>query len=71
MEPCLENLDWPKVKFEQVGCFTRWSVEPAMKGAPCWNRGIEFSQHLAEKKAGNYVRLLLGEELPTLQELLA
>lgn len=67
----LTNLDWPKVTFEQVGAFTRWSVEPQIAGAPCWNRGLEYSQDLAVKLAGNYVSMLLGEEPPSFEELLA
>lgn len=66
----LEQLKWPRVKFEHASGLTRWRVEPAMAGAPCLNFGVEFSRETAETKAGNYVRLLFGEDFPTFQEIL-
>lgn len=58
---------WPRVEFDKTGCLFHWKVEPMLMGAPCLNFGYEFSQHVAETKADNYVRLLFGEPMP-LQE---
>ena len=66
----LTTLSWPKVKFEKVGCLTRWSVEPVMLKATCLSFGVEYSEQLAVQNADNNVSMLLGEEPPSLQELL-
>lgn len=60
-----DEMSWPSVTIEEVersGYLYRWRVEPMLHGAPCLNFGVEYSRRVAETKASNYVRLILGEE---------